>query len=1086
MDDPGSASPNPSSDNFVLPSRKKTGLQIRSPQRAHSKQSRTPSPKKGRSPSPEKPCFDPVLRESTSISTQAPPFGIPRLTTGTHLSPNGAARVPLPKLEHLTNGSHESNSSSINKSAPETSTLHVYAPSYVPLWLRAVNESVAASRFCSLLETINFPAYISSFAGGQYLQALAKVNLPPIQDVPVVHSTSPESLTRGNYGAYFWEALQNEVSAEAAELRASNIFAATFELQDPLRHLFRVKVPGLRENSPRIEIGDIVLVRPLFHRSDAPELTKYWIAVGGGREKGLCAPAFAGVEFNAVVWGVARPKEEIFLRVDGLGQLNCNIMFAVQEHRIIPIARSITSTAESLRASRSATVNSAWLSRMLFPMQSDAAVQLTLPKGTFSDMNWVDEQLNYEQQKAINAVLNSSYGSVPYLISGPPGTGKTKTIVETTLQLLQKSRRPTKGRDGSHQPPHILLCAPSDSAADTLASRLANRLTPAELFRLNGWSRSFPEVPGHLLPYSFADKDLFSLPSFETLMSYTVVVTTCRDADLLVRARLTNQALGHLTKSLLRAVVPDACTAVTECQLLHWTALLIDEAAQATEPEALIPLTVIAPPLKAQTETQGPSSLPQFIMAGDEYQLGPRLSLRNSSALSTSLFARLFSRAFYAEHPLSRQRGSHRLTGSMLPIKHPAFTNLFRNYRSHPSILSTSSQLFYHDTLIPECTTLSDIVRTWPGWKSPHSWPVLFVQSTTPDAVESVLTGNGTGAGALSNHGEVLKALQLVQGLLEHRISNYEVNKQIRQDEIAVMSPFRAQVQLLRKVFREKGLQDVNIGPLEAFQGLESRIVMLCTTRTRRGAEEGNAARFVKEDHERGFGVIGEPKRFNVAITRAKEGLIVLGDPETLTVEGDPCWEAFISFCARNGCTMYESKGKSLDLGWVERFARQDGVKGGRLERALVYAVDVKIREATRKDQKGFGFPESPDTRRQKRISLKGQMLTTDEEMWEAGLQIAEEMDESTLLGDQPAENGVEEDPDPWNSDRYPASQTEELIGPDNLTRSPIEFSPLAKADTPGKDNAKIEDNRVFSTASARDFDRDPKAEFERTDCATQ
>ncbi|KAF7505674.1 hypothetical protein GJ744_000523 [Endocarpon pusillum] len=1072
------------SHHFILPSHNSSAIPINSPQTSNAKPSRTVSPKKETFPPPRRSGYDAIPPVAGSIPTPASPFGIFPTGSGEHNDPVGIAKDGQQASKNRLDGSKLS-LSSINNPSHKT-LFDIYAPSYIPLWLRAVNESIAVPRFCSSLNTINFTEYIATFAGHLVLQPLAPVQLPAIQSVPVVQSVSTDSLTAENYAAYFGEALQNEVSAQATELRYSNIFAASFELQDPVRQLFRVKIPGIRENSPRIALGDVVQVRPLFHRSDVQELTEVWAASGGGKERGLCAPAFAGLEFNAIVWGVVRPKEEVLLRVDGLTQLTCNIMFAVQEHQTTPVARSIACTAEALRASRSAMAKSNWLSRMLFPTPFDAVVQSTLPRGIFPDMKWFDTQLNYEQQKAVSAVVDSSFGNVPYLISGPPGTGKTKTIVEITLQLLQRPQHQATGQASPQQTPHILLCAPSDPAADTLASRLASSLTPAELFRLNGWSRSFAEVPGRLLPYSYVDKDLFSLPSFERIMSYKVVVATCRDADMLVRARLTNEALGHLARSTLRAVAPSAHAAVNELQLLHWTALLVDEAAQATEPEALIPLMVVAPPTESQVNTQVLSPLPQFIMAGDEYQLGPRLYSGSTSALSTSLFARLFSRAFYAQHPLSRAKGCPRLTSSMLPMNRPAFTNLVRNYRSHPAILSVPSQLFYGDTLIPERNTLSDIIQTWPGWKSPHRWPVLFVENTTPDTVESVLSGNGLGAGALYNHGEAMKALRLVQKLLEHHTIDCQLSEHIRQDEIAVISPFEAQVHLLRKTFRANNLYGVNIGPLEVFQGLESRIIVLCTTRTRRGVDD-NAARFVKDDQERGIGVIGQPKRFNVAITRAEEGLIVLGDPETLTVEGDPCWEAFISFCARNGCLVSTSQ-ESSDLGGSEKFTNQERFKKGRLENALVFAVGLRMREAARTERTGFGYPESPTTRRRQRVSLKGQMLTTDDEMWETGLQMAEDIQESTLLEnedeDQQAEKGQEESPDPWNSERYPASRKEELTQKDRRTEESLGASPTLTAITVKSDVESKK--RVFSSESAEEFDRDPKAEFEKMDCATQ
>lgn len=1084
-DELGGGASKPLPPRFVLPPKGRAALQIRSSDNDKETR-RRPSQKKGRSVSPDKNQQNPTSRASHASTSTAVAFDVQPAARGVGEYDGSPPKQGQLEQQNVTNGSSwTTSSSSPVKNVSEASKLDIYAPSYVPRWLTAVNESIAVPRYCQLLETIKYADYVSSFAGRQFLQPLPSVNLPTIQhgNVPVRYSASLESLSTETYGPYFWEALETEVSAEATDLWNCNLFVATLEAQDPSGPLYRLKVPGLREFSPRVDIGDVVRVRPLFPRSDVAELTKLWFAPGGGKERGLCAPAFSGLEFHAIVWGLARPREEILLRIDGITHLSCNVIFDIQQHRIAPMARSIFSVTDTLRAD-SSLETSKWLRRMLFPTLSDSVTQMTLPEGTFPAINWVDTKLNYEQQKAVNAIVSSSYGSVPYLVNGPPGTGKTKTVVETTLQLLQRWEHKGVSRDHPQQAPHILVCAPSDSAADTLASRLATHLTPTELFRLNGWSRSFPEVPGVLLPYSYVEKDLFSLPGFETLMSYKVVVSTCRDASMLVNARLTNQDLDHVTRNMLRMVAPDVYAAVSESVLLHWTALLIDEAAQATEPEALIPMTVIAPPLEAERKTQG---LPQLVMAGDENQLGPRLFSKGPSAFSTSLFTRLSSRDVFAKHPLSRKNGSKRLIASMLPMARPAFTNLVRNYRSHPSILSVPSQLFYNDTLLPECTTLSDMVQTWSGWQSPHKWPVLFVQNSGPDDVESVLGANGTGAGALFNQAEAMTALKMVKGILEHRLSHTHAREELKQDQIAVMSPFKAQVQVLRKMFRDNGLYDVNIGPLEAFQGLESRLVVLCTTRTRRGPVGHSAARFVREDQERGLGVIGEPKRFNVAITRAKEGLIVIGDPDTLTVEGDPCWKAFVSFCARNGCVLPESTEASKEPDWVERLAKEDGVPAGRLEKALTFAAELRTREAARKGQRGFGYPEFPTTRRKKGFSLKGPLPTSDEEMWKEGLQMAEEADESAPLEDGNEAQGVaesgEEEPDPWNSHRNLASRDEDLIQLESRTPSPVKKNTLKTATPAPKEE---EQNRVFSTPSAREFDRDPKDEFERTDCATQ
>lgn len=122
--------------------------------------------------------------------------------------------------------------------------------------------------------------------------------------------------------------------------------------------------------------------------------------------------------------------------------------------------------------------------------------------------------------------------------------------------------------------------------------------------------------------------------------------------------------------------------------------------------------------------------------------------------------------------------------------------------------------------------------------------------------------------------------------------------KRTRQDEIAVISPFSSQVAYLRRIFRANALHKVNIGPLEAFQGLETRFLIICTTRTR------TDPRFVEQDQALGLGLIGERKRFNVALTRAQEGVVIIGNPSLLGtgLVKDEVWHAFLSFCARNGC----------------------------------------------------------------------------------------------------------------------------------------------------------------------------------------
>jgi putative helicase MOV10L1/helicase MOV-10 len=233
----------------------------------------------------------------------------------------------------------------------------------------------------------------------------------------------------------------------------------------------------------------------------------------------------------------------------------------------------------------------------------------------------------------------------------------------------------------------------------------------------------------------------------------------------------------------------------------------------------------------------------------------------------------------YANHPLARGKAGEApppLTESMLPLWRPPFTNLIRNYRSHPAILAAPSKLFYFDSLQAEMLQSVLTLAQWDGWAGKR-WPILYHNNRSPDDIE------GDGGGWI-NHGEASLALQYAT-----RLSAFLGGPQ---RDICIMSPFKAQVRLLRHKARGKfNLHDVNIGPTEAFQGLEHGVVILCVTRSRK--------RFVEKDKELNWGIVGQPNKMNVALTRAKYGLIIIGDQDVLV--DDPHWRAVLRFCYRSG-----------------------------------------------------------------------------------------------------------------------------------------------------------------------------------------
>ena len=345
-------------------------------------------------------------------------------------------------------------------------------------------------------------------------------------------------------------------------------------------------------------------------------------------------PGFTGYVIRAVVAGVDKMAETLHVRAPGLfrvPQVKCNVIFVKQSRVVQSLQVAVMDIASELQhvamtnGVRSEShenfltpadlgsvgsnpqvrpispSRNSWLQHMLFPRQEYGIVQDGLPSANFPQ-EWFDPNLNYEQKKAVDAVTTTNYAQLCYLINGPPGTGKTKTICEIVTQLGKHPKFP-----GS-----MLLCAPSNQAADTLAQRLSKHFRPSELLRLNHFSRTFAEVPIDLMLYCFVDRNVFNVPPIAKLMGYKIVITTCPDADILVQARVSNRDLSRLQCCMTTTLFPYHNSPLPPT-LLHRSALIIDEAAQATEPDTLIPLSVVTPPSNTPSET----IQPVFIMAGD-------------------------------------------------------------------------------------------------------------------------------------------------------------------------------------------------------------------------------------------------------------------------------------------------------------------------------------------------------------------------------------------------------------------------------------------------------------------------------------
>lgn len=777
----------------------------------------------------------------------------------------------------------------------------VFATPFVPEGFKIVNRLKGEICHTEPVKRINFGNYVT--------RSLDTSLLPPIEPAAESTATGQDlTLVPKRYELFFRHHLEKEIRFQQQENDSYSLYnyQGVVEFSSNDGSQCTIIVPGLRENSPYVEQDDLVEIRQLRSKHEMnlakKEVRKFLL-------KTHPSHPWTGMVFRARVSAVVRPKDTLVLQVAGLTirssesllghpphlqlpstrNLKLNVQFPVPMERYLPMEHVLTQIQASLTAANNIICNNHgvhkegvdqgvqqnqfWIQSMLFPTEADSDVQVNLHSGHFGPS--FDTAINWEQKKAVENICSQNYGVLPYLISGPPGTGKTKTLIETALQLIRNVDKVS----------HILICAPSEPASDTLALRLKSHMGPQELLRLNRSTRDFSEVPDALLPYCHIAQDMFSMPPFAQLMTYKIVVCSCRDASMLMYGRMTNTDLYSVEYGLRSRIHPFE-PKPPEVKL-HWDALLIDEAAQSKEPEALVPLYVVAPP----PESPQLAFTPLVVMAGDEHQLGPRTA-NPCTPLQRSLFARLFARPVYADHPLARGKTGKEpppLSKSMLPILRPAFTNLIRNYRSHPAILAVPSSLFYFDTLEPEAADTGRL-SSWDGWRG-RRWPVLFHDNRSPDNLER-------DAGGWYNVGEAALACGYAAAL----VSSGLVNPQ----EICIMSPFKAQVNRLRKTIRSADyeLWDVNIGPTEAFQGLEHGVVILCVTRSRR--------RFVEKDKALGWGIIGTPNKMNVALTRAKFGLIIIGRRDVLV--DDPNWAAVLEFCDRNGLVAGE-EGDEADGG---------------------------------------------------------------------------------------------------------------------------------------------------------------------------
>ena len=430
----------------------------------------------------------------------------------------------------------------------------------------------------------------------------------------------------------------------------------------------------------------------------------------------------------------------------------------------------------------------------------------------------LDSALNESQCEAVQLALSANDVAI---IHGPPGTGKTTTVVELIRQSVRRGEK-------------VLVCAPSNLAVDNLLERLIDHGEQA--VRLGHPARVLPQLREHTLDLLAEDHpDVRLARKF-----FKEARALFRQASKWTRAKPEPGAKQDMRQEA-RALLADArrqeklaverilnatpilCATTTglDADLIgqrRFDLLVIDEACQTTEPGCWVPLLFAK----------------KVVLAGDHCQLPPTVLSRAAvqQGFGVSMLERLVG-----------------LFGATITRR------LAVQYRMHETIMTFSSLEFYDGELMADASVSAHRLCDLPGVRSEPltEAPVEFID-TAGASYDEELEPDGE---SRRNPQEATLVVRKVKALLEAGVAA---------SDIAVIAPYAAQVRLLRERLAVPGLE---IDSVDGFQGREKEAVVLSLVRSNTDGE---------------IGFLADVRRTNVALTRARRKLLVIGDSATLSV----------------------------------------------------------------------------------------------------------------------------------------------------------------------------------------------------------
>ncbi|CAJ1050780.1 helicase with zinc finger domain 2 [Xyrichtys novacula] len=472
--------------------------------------------------------------------------------------------------------------------------------------------------------------------------------------------------------------------------------------------------------------------------------------------------------------------------------------------------------------------------------------------------------LNSSQRVAVDKALNNPFT----LIQGPPGTGKTVVgvhLVNYFFELNTQNPRISIDPEDQGKKQVILYCGPSNKSVDVVAGKLLkhlvrfkDKLKPLRVYGRQVEINDFPCPDG---PLQFPRSTVRQGRVKEELRSITLHFRIREDQNpFAVRIKALDKRIEHahrtkkksdqLTdqevkeyKQLLRdarkyelerhEVLLCTCTQSSSPILVGTVSarqVLIDECGMATEPQALIPLVCNKPE--------------QIVLIGDHKQLRP--VVRDTHVKKLGMAKSLFER-FYTM-PESKA------------------VMLDTQYRMHRDICEFPSKEYYNGKLKTGVEPPSSILRV-------KNKPMTIVFGDCKGKTVSLIVNTVKGNENSKANQEERKKVIAIAGMMVK-------NAKIQQKDIVILSPYNAQVTEIKEELKKKSLGQILVTTITKSQGSEWRYVIIstvCSLPSKDIPREQDGAWLSKN-----LGFVGDPNQINVAITRAKEGLCIIGDQELL------------------------------------------------------------------------------------------------------------------------------------------------------------------------------------------------------------